>query len=109
MKKDDFVYLGHVVDSISKIQSYLEGMSYDDFVADEFAIDAVVRNLEIIGEAMSNVNASFFEEHKEIPIKDIVSMRNRLIHEYFGVKVDVVWDTCHQDLPILKNIIANLI
>jgi len=109
MKKNDSVYLGHAVDSISKIQSYLEEMSYDEFVASDITIDAVVRNLEIIGEAMNNVNASLFEEHKVIPIEDIISMRNRLIHEYFGVKVDVVWDTCQKDLPQLKEIIAALI
>lgn len=109
MKKDDLVYLGHIVDAISKIQAYLQGKSYDEFVSSEQLVDAVVRRLEIIGEASSNIDAAFLKKHPEIPAGDMIGMRNRLIHKYFGVKKDITWDTCQEDLPKLLKVLEKIL
>lgn len=109
MKKDDRTYLGHIVDAITKIQTYLHGKSYDTFAKSEETVDAVVRELEIVGEATSHISTSFLKKHPEIPAGDIVGMRNRLIHEYFGVKKDIIWDTCQEDLPLLLQTIKRIL
>ncbi len=72
-------------------------------------IDAVVRELEIIGEASNNLNQEFREQHPEIPWRRIRGMRNFLIHEYFGVNAKVVWDTCREDLPSLKSLVERVL
>ena len=72
-------------------------------------IDAVIRELEIIGEAARNLSAPFIEEHADIPWSRIRRMRNVLIHEYFGVNLKVVWDTSHHNLPQLKAFIENIL
>lgn len=66
-------------------------------------VDAVVRELEIIGEAAGQCNEDFKKNNPEVPWKEAIGMRNRLIHEYFGVDLSVVWTTCMEDLPILKS------
>jgi uncharacterized protein with HEPN domain len=70
---------------------------------------AVIRQIEIIGEASKNLTADYKKKHSLIPWRDIVDMRNKLIHEYFGVDKQVVWNTITIDLPQLKNQIANLL
>ena len=72
-------------------------------------VDAVVKELEIIGEAANNLSPEFQQAHPEIPFRDIIDMRNFLIHEYFGINTKTVWDTCKNDLPPLKEIIADII
>lgn len=76
---------------------------------DKKTIDAVVRGLEIIGEASNNISDEFKKKHSEIPFRDIKDTRNRLIHEYFGVNKKIVWDTCQIDLKELKALILPLI
>jgi len=70
-------------------------------------LDAVVKELEIIGGAARNLSASFIEEHPEIPWRRIKAMRNVLIHQYFGVNLKVVWDTCRSNLPQLKSFLQS--
>jgi uncharacterized protein with HEPN domain len=100
--KPDRVYLCHMRDAIGKIEHYLAGADYETFVGNDMMIDAVVRELEIIGEAARNLSASFVEAHPDIPWSRIKRMRNILIHEYLGVNLKVVWDTSHSNLPPLK-------
>ena len=100
--KDDQVYLRHILDAIGKIEAYLEGQTYESFCENEMMNDAVVRELEIIGEATKNLSEHLRQSHPEIPWRDAIDMRNFLIHEYFGVRKHVVWDTCKDDIPILK-------
>lgn len=106
MKKDNTLYLGHIRDAIAKVERYIADVTYEQFLNDEMMIDAVTRELEIIGEATSNLSDDFRKTHSEMPFRDIIDMRNILIHNYAGVNTKVVWDTCKTDLPALKSFVA---
>jgi len=107
--KSEILYLGHIRDAISKINGYIAGIDYDKFASNDMVVDAVVRELEIIGEACSNLNVDFRQKHEEIPFRDIIDMRNVLIHQYAGVNTKVVWDTCKEDLPPLRDFVVKLL
>ncbi len=107
--KDDQVYLRHILDAVEKIETYLGSQTYEFFSNNDMMIDAVVRELEIVGEATSHLSNQLRASHPEIPWRDAIDMRNFLIHEYFGVRTHVVWDTCKEDLPKLKKLIDDLI
>jgi uncharacterized protein with HEPN domain len=107
--KPDGVYLSHMRDAIAKIERYLAGVDYETFTSDDMMIDAVVRELEIIGEAARNLSGPFVEEHPDIPWSRIKRMRNILIHEYFGVSLKVVWDTTHSNLPQVKMFVQSIL
>src|SRR3990172_10787272 len=99
--RNPFHALEDILEAIGKIRTYTSGMTVEIFTADNKTIDAVIRNLEVIGEAAASVPADFQVEHPEIPWEDMRAMRNVLIHEYFGVSVPIVWDTVKRDLPPL--------
>jgi len=100
--KDDRIYFLHIRDAIQRILDYTSS-GKDAFFADTKTQDAVVRNLEIIGEAVKNVSAEFKAAHPEIPWRRIAGMRDRLIHEYFGVNLKIVWERVERDIPDLKR------
>ena len=102
MAKDPIVYLLHINDSIVLIGKYINKINKKEFLSDPILQDAVMRRLEIIGEAVKNLPVSFKSKHKSVPWKKIAGMRDILIHEYFGVDLSVVWTTCKEDLPFLK-------
>lgn len=89
----DGTYLRHIADAAARIQRYTRGLSRKDFNQDEMVVDAVVRQLAIIGEAARHVSLAFQFRHPEIPFAEMIGTRHRLIHEYFGVDRDVVWHT----------------
>ena len=103
MKKNDSVYLRHILNSIERIEDYTEGMEKDDFVSSNLVQDGTIRQIEIIGEATKNLSKNIREKHSKISWSDIAGMRDRLIHHYFGVNINAVWDTVKIDLPILKD------
>jgi uncharacterized protein with HEPN domain len=107
--KHDTIYLRHILDAIEKIERYLANVDYETFSRNDMMTDAVVRELEIIGEAARNLSTAFTEKHADIPWRRIKAMRNVLIHEYFGVSVKVVWDTCGSNLPQLKAFAQNVL
>ena len=107
--KDDRTYLRHILEAIEKIEKYVESVEFDKFFQNDMMIDAVVREFEIIGEAARNLSDKFQDEHFEIPWYKIKAMRNILIHEYFGVNLKVVWDTCKSDMPTLKIFVEKLL
>ena len=107
--KDDRTYLLHILEAIEKIDKYIATVDFDDFTDNDMMIDAVVRELEIIGEAARSLSESFQDKHFEIPWYKIKAMRNVLIHEYFGVDLKVVWDTCKNDMPVLKIFIEKVL
>ena len=106
MKDEVFIY--HIFEAIGKIEEYLKGYTYDLFIADYRTMDAVIRNLEIIGEATNNISAEFQRAHNQIPWHEVISMRNRLIHEYSDVDPDTVWKTIQEDLSKLKRILEKI-
>ena len=107
--KDDKLYLGHIRDAIEKIDNYIEGASYNQFAFNSMMVDAVVRELEIIGEATSKLSSEFKCKHPDVPFRDIIDMRNVLIHDYAGVNKQIVWNTCQNDLPNLKSCITDIL
>jgi uncharacterized protein with HEPN domain len=89
-------------ESIEKIERYTEGMTQDNFESDEKTTDAVVRNLEIIGEAAGRLPEDFTDRHSEIEWVKIIGLRNRIVHEYFGVDLQIIWQILKKDLPAFK-------
>ncbi|MDP2918092.1 MAG: DUF86 domain-containing protein [bacterium] len=101
--KSETTYLEHIQKAISNIEKYLQGASYVSFSQNDMMIGAVIRELEIIGEAANNLNEKFRRENPEVPWRKMISIRNILIHEYFGVNKKIIWDTCVKDIPKLKK------
>ncbi len=89
-------------EAINRIQRYAAGLTYQAFLKDTKTQDAVARNFEILGEAAKGLSADFRRKHREINWKDIAGMRDRLIHHYFGVNWEIVWDVIQSKLPDLK-------
>lgn len=106
--KSDRVYLLHIRDAIDRIHVYTAG-GKDAFFATPMRQDAVVRNLEIIGEAVKNLSDALKAMHQEIPWKRIAGMRDKLIHEYFGVNLELVWDIVADELPELKRCVESML
>lgn len=109
MKKDPEIFLSHILKSIDFIEEDVKGLDRDDFLEDRTIQDAVMRRLEIIGEAVKNLPADFKKKNSFVPWKKIAGMRDFLIHEYFGVNVDLVWQTIKKDLIKLKTQLAKLL
>jgi len=103
--RNDKTYLAHIHDAIETIEEYLQGVTYQQFTSSKMIIDAVIRELEIIGEASNNLCTQFKQENPEIQWRRMKDMRNFLIHEYFGVNTKVVWDTCKNDIPLFKDFV----
>ncbi|MCK5679835.1 DUF86 domain-containing protein [bacterium] len=106
--KDDLVYLRHIVGAIKDIEAYTVG-GCEEFFATKMIQDAVIRNLEIIGEAVKNLSPSFRCEHPDVPWKQIAGLRDVLIHHYFGVDIDSVWLVVKSRLPGLLQRLETLL
>ena len=107
--KDDKVFLKHILDAIGNIEEYLSGTTYQDFSSNKMMVDAVVRELEIIGEASANISRRFQDEHPDVMWAKMKATRNFLIQEYFAVNTKIVWDTCKENLPELKQFVSGLL
>ncbi len=103
MPRDMKLYLDDILESINRIFIYIADMGYEAFSDDQKTIDAVVRNLEIIGEAARNLSDDVQRSMPEIQWKKIVGLRNILTHEYFGVNRQIVWDVVQTKLRPLKS------
>lgn len=106
--KNDQVYIEHILGAIHKIESFVAGISRSDFDQSALIQDAIIRNFEIIGEATKKISKSFTQSHPEIPWSSIAGMRDKLIHDYLDVDLDVVWKSVEIDLPLLKDFITKL-
>ncbi len=108
-KPNDADRLNHILDSIAKIERYLQGFDLQKFESDELTIDAVVRNIEIIGEATTCLDRGLKAKYPNIEWRFATAIRNRLIHGYFDVDAEIVWDTTQNDLPKLKTEIEEIL
>jgi len=108
-KKDPKIFLEHILESIGEIENNIEGMSEVKFSKSITIQDATVRRLEIIGEAVRNIPDSFRKSHAKVPWKKIAGLRDVLIHEYFGVDMELVWKIANKDIPKLKKQIVRLL
>ncbi|MFQ6035349.1 MAG: DUF86 domain-containing protein [Sedimentisphaerales bacterium] len=97
-----------MLESIDRIEQYTEGMSFDAFSSDRKSIDAVVRNLEIIGEAANRLPDDFKQRHSSVEWHKVVGLRHRIIHEYFGIDLQIIWQIIHADLPTLRHILSRI-
>jgi uncharacterized protein with HEPN domain len=93
----------HILDAISQIEQYTLNVGKDEFLLNFMIQDAVVRKLEIIGEASRHINSDVKEKFPDIPWRDIIAMRNKLVHEYFSVDAETVWNVVQLDLLNLKD------
>jgi uncharacterized protein with HEPN domain len=107
--KSDRVFLGHILESADKIEEYTEHITREDFGKNNLVFDEVVRQIMIIGEASVNLTDAFKETHYNIPWHKIIGMRNELVHGYFGLDVDTVWETSQVDVPELRKYIKPLL
>jgi uncharacterized protein with HEPN domain len=107
-KRDPKLFLEDILSSLSKIEEYTEKLTFEEFSNDQMVLDAVVRNLEIIGEAARNIPQELKSENSDIAWEKMISMRNKVMHEYFGVDEEILWKTIKDDLPDLKEKIASL-
>ncbi len=98
-EKSDRDYLAHIREAIKRTTLYTENMHYEDFLLDVKTQDAVVRNIEIIGEAVKNLSEELKNRHAEIQWKNLAGMRDKLIHHYFGVNFSIVWKVAKDELP----------
>ncbi len=105
-------YLQHIIEAIGRIQNYVKGIDEPSFLTNELIQDAVIRNLEIIGEASRNIGKHYPEytmQHAEVPFSIAYEMRNALAHGYFKVDFEIVWTTIGRDLPELQKTIESLL
>ena len=100
-KRGDFELVCDIKEAVHRIGGYLGDLSYNDFLRDAKTQDAVVRNLEVIGEAAKNVSAGLKKTYAPIPWKKLAGVRDRLIHHYFGVNLDIIWNIAKKELPLL--------
>lgn len=107
-KRKSELYIDDIFDAIKKIENYTESFNFDNFSQDQKTIDAVIRNFEIIGEAAKNIPREMKKKYIQIPWSSMASIRNKLIHEYFGVNFKVLWKTIKEDLPDLKEKISEI-
>jgi len=102
-------YLHDIMSSVNDIEDFVEGMAFEQFEKDRKTLNAVVRSMEIIGEAAKNIPVAMRDKYGELPWKNMIGMRNKVVHGYFGVNVKTLWNTVKDDLPPLKKLVQKML
>ena len=105
----DRVLVDDMIESLRRISEYIEGMGKETFLTDQKTVDAVVRNLEIVGEAAARLSHEAKQHGPTIEWSQIIGLRNRIVHEYFGVDTEIVWEIGRHDLPLLGESLRRLL
>ena len=108
MNRDDRVYIDHILQSIDRILKYISGKDQDNFNEDQLTQDAVVRQLEIIGEATKQISKGLRVKNPDVPWSEMAGMRDILIHEYIDVDLDIVWKTVSESISELKDLLGKI-
>lgn len=110
MKTRDYRdYIQDILDSINDIDNFIKGMNFEQFAKDKKTINAVVRSIEVIGEAAKKIPVSLRAKHPIIPWKKIAGMRDKMIHEYFGIDIEILWKASKDEMPQLKSLFQNVL
>lgn len=109
MKREVGDYIEDIIDSMNKAMNFVKDISYEELIKDDKTVFAVIRALEIIGEAIKNIPEDFRKRYPEVPWKDMAGMRDKVIHEYFGVKLNIVWKTVKERIPLLKPLFEKIL
>jgi len=108
-ERNSIDYINDILDATEKASRFVSGIDFEHFCANDEKVYAVIRALEIIGEAAKNIPAQLRRRYPEIPWKDVAGMRDKLVHGYFGVNMKRVWDTVLTDLPPLRNVVIRML
>ncbi len=102
-------YLRDMLENTNRAMLFIKGMDYEAFRKDDKTVYAVIRAVEIIGEATRNIPEEIRKKYPEIPWRDASDMRNKLVHRYFGINLEVIWQTLNEDLPMLANALQEIV
>ena len=108
-KHESLPYLEHIIDAVNDIESFTKGLTKSKFLKNKLRQSAVIRQLEIIGEASKNLPENFREKYSEVEWKKIAGTRDKIIHHYFGIDLNTVWDILKNDLSDLKRKILEIL
>ena len=108
-KRDIRLFLLDMLEAIEKIERYIVGLTFEGFEYNEMVVDAVVRNLEIIGEAVGKISSEIKTKYSDVLWQPIKDFRNKIVNEYFGIDYRMVWDIVKNELPILNSQISDII
>ena len=106
--RDPELLLEDILAAIRKVDRYTAGMDWERFRQDEKTTDAVVRNLEVVGEAVRRLPEDFIARHPNVPWRQAAGLRNRIVHDYFGLDLEIIWEVIQHDLPRLRQQLENL-
>lgn len=109
MKREAGDYIEDIINAMEKSTNFIKDLSYKKFIQDDKTVFAVVRALEIIGEAVKSIPNNLRKKYPEIPWKDMAGMRDKVIHEYFGVELSLVWKTVKEEMPPLKPLFEKML
>lgn len=109
MSRDESLYLADIQECCEKVLRFTKGMTYKDFVHDDLHFDAVLRNLEIIGEAVKNISEETRQIHPNVKWRKIAGFRDIVAHEYFGIDDETVWDIVENEIPALLEIVKTML
>jgi uncharacterized protein with HEPN domain len=107
--RDDRAFLLHIRDSLREVREFVEGTNYEGFLEDRMMQNAVMRSFEVVGEAARRVSPEFREAHPDVPWRLMGDFRNKLIHDYFALDIEVIWKTVTEDAPMLLAEIEGLV
>ncbi|MDP4039090.1 MAG: DUF86 domain-containing protein [Candidatus Pacearchaeota archaeon] len=103
MKKDSLIFINHILESINLIDCFSKGLTKEKLSNNKLKQSAIIRQIEIIGEATKNLPKEFIEKYKEVPWKDIIGMRDKIVHQYFDIDINIIWNVLEINLPDLKK------